>query len=193
MQFDENKHPRNGDGKFTAGHGMKKAPEHENLPSANRLVENYEKRFGEVEDELDPGVLPKFEAKEELNQFLGEEFKDVKGKAAIDKIIQEKRGHVKGAFHREDIGYIDLVWGDDYAGLKHIIRQREKQGIDINDFLSDLTDTIENGDFIKKNDKGNYEFLYNGKMAIVAPEYHGNKLTFLLTAYKTRYKNKKAP
>ena len=50
MQFDENKHPRDGDGKFTAGHGMKKAPEHENLPSANRLVENYEKRFGDVRE-----------------------------------------------------------------------------------------------------------------------------------------------
>ncbi len=27
------------------------------------------------------------------------------------KLLQEKRGQVAGAFYREDLGYIDLVWG----------------------------------------------------------------------------------
>lgn len=125
---------------------------------------------------------------EELTKLLGEEFKGYKGQKAIDKLLQEKHGHVKGAFHREDIGDIDLLWGNDYLGLQHIIKQRERQNINTVDFLSDIAEVIEKGDYLKKNEKGNFEFLSKGKMAIIAPEYHGNRIIYLLTAYKTRYK-----
>lgn len=127
---------------------------------------------------------------EELDMFLGEEFKGVKGQAAVEKLLKEKRGHVKGAFHRDDIGDIDLVWGNDYVGLQHIIKQREKQGINATEFLEELSDVVNNGDFYQKSERGNFEFLHKGKMAVIAPEYRRNKITFVLTAYKTR---KKAP
>ena len=32
-----------------------------------------------------------------------------------------------GAFHRDDIGDIDLVWGNKHYGLKHIEKQRNKK------------------------------------------------------------------
>ncbi len=51
------------------------------------------------------------------NPAFGENFKEfaLKGKEAVAKLLQEKRGQVAGAFYRPDLGesggYIDLVWG----------------------------------------------------------------------------------
>ncbi len=41
-----------------------------------------------------------------------------KGKEAVAKLLQERRGQVAGAFYREDLGYIDLVWGVNATDLK---------------------------------------------------------------------------
>lgn len=106
--------------------------------------------------------------------------------------MKRKKGHVKAAFNRSDTGPIDLIWGDDKKGLCHIVKQREAQNIDIKSFLSDLSEVIEKGDMRISPDRGNFELLYNGKMAIVAPTLENNKITFLLTAFKTsRKKHKK--
>jgi hypothetical protein len=75
-------------------------------------------------------------------------------------------------------------------GLQHIIKQREKQGINANEFVSQLTDIVNKGKYHKRNDRGNFEFLHKSKMVIIAPEYHGNRITYILTAYKTNIKNK---
>lgn len=123
---------------------------------------------------------------QDISELLGEEFKGVKGQQAVDKLMKEKRGHVKGAFRREDLGDIDLLWGDDTYGLQHIIKRREEQGINAKEFVQDLAEVVEKGKYRKRNAKGNFELLHNGKMAVVAPELHGNKLTFLVTAFKTR-------
>lgn len=127
---------------------------------------------------------------EEIDRLYGEEFKGYKGQAAIEKLLKEQRGHVKGAFHRDDMGDIDLLWGNDYLGLQHIIKHREEQGINAQQFLSDIAEVVESGEFRKKNDRGNFEFLYGRKMVIIAPEYKGNKVTYLLTAYKTTIKKR---
>jgi hypothetical protein len=124
----------------------------------------------------------------EFNDLMGKEFNGVRGAEAVNMLLKEKRGHVKSAFHRNDIGDIDLVWGNEYFGLCHIIRRREEQGIEPNKFLSDITDVIEKGVIRKQNDRGNFEIRHNGKIAIISPELAGNKITFLLTAFKTRYK-----
>ena len=122
----------------------------------------------------------------DVSALLGAEYKGVKGQDAVNKLLREKQGHVKGAFHREDIGDIDLIWGDDTCGLQHIIKRREEQGINAREFVKDLAEVVEKGKYIRRNAKGNFELLHNGKMAVVAPELHGNKLTFLVTAFKTR-------
>lgn len=168
--FNEKEHPRDDSGKFAE-------------KSASDLK-------SELMQELPEQDASEFGSQEELNNLLGEEFKGYKGQDAIDKLLKEKRGHVKGAFHREDIGDIDLLWGNDYMGLQHIIKQREKQGINATEFVSQLEDIVIKGKFHKKNNRGNFEFLHKGKMVIIAPEYHGNKITYILTAYKTNIKNK---
>ena len=124
----------------------------------------------------------------DVSALLGEEYKDVKGQDAVNKLLREKQGHVKGAFYREDIGDIDLIWGDDTCGLQHILSRREEQGINAREFVQDLAEVVEKGQYRRRNDRGNFEFLHGRKMAVISPELRGNKLTFLVTAFKTTIK-----
>jgi hypothetical protein len=99
---------------------------------------------------------------------------------------RKSKGMLKGLFTREDIGNIDLVWGNDDIGLQHIIKRREEQGIDSKQFVANLADVIEKGTIRKTNERGNFEIVYGRSVAVVSPELRGNKLTFLLTAFRTR-------
>ncbi len=173
--FNENEHPRDNGGKFTDKEGTKKS--------------GYDSRddLGNIRDAQNKNS-DKSVSNQDISELLGNEYKGFKGQAAIDKLMNEKQGHIKGAFHRDDIGDIDLLWGNEYLGLKHIILQREKQGIDTQQFMKDLADVVESGNFRKKNDRGNFEFMQNGKVAVISPEIRGNKITFLLTAFKTHSK-----
>jgi len=51
-----------------------------------------------------------------------------KGIEALEKVLQEKKGQVVGAFTRADIGDIDVVWGNEKIGLQKIITKH------LNDF-----------------------------------------------------------
>lgn len=125
---------------------------------------------------------------QDITSILGEEYTDVKGQGAIDKLLEEKRGYVRDAFTREGIGGIALVWGDDSLGLQHIVKRRTDQGIDVGSFMADLGEVIKSGRISKNPETGNFEILHKGKMAVISPELNGNKLIFLLTAFKTRKK-----
>lgn len=126
------------------------------------------------------------EEQKPLSEIMGEEIKGLKGQDAINALREKRGGHVKGAFTRSDIGSIDLIWGDENRGLCHIIKRREEQKININEFLSNLTEVIEKGQFVKTNDKGRYEIFLDKKKAIIEPEITNGQLTFLLTAFKAR-------
>ena len=152
-----------------------------NVPAALALYNDYNRRDNKAKEQEDSDEQP-----EDITELLGEEFKGVKGQQAVDKLMQEKRGHVKGAFHREDIGDIDLIWGGDTCGLQHILSRREEQGINAREFVQDLAEVVEKGQYRRRNDRGNFEFLHGRKMAVISPELRGNKLTFLVTAFKTR-------
>lgn len=128
------------------------------------------------------------EGPQDITSILGDEYTDVKGQSAIDKLIEEKRGYVRDAFTREGVGDIALLWGNDHIGLQHIIKRRGEQGVDTDAFMTDLGDVIESGKISKNPKTGNFEILHNGKMAIISPEFKGNRIIFLLTAYKTRKK-----
>lgn len=165
--FDENKHPRDEAGRFTDS-GTKEY----------RQNTSYE-------DILEKGQT----YSPNVDELFGQEFKGYKGQPAVEKLLFEKQGHIKGAFYRDDIGNIDLVWGNDSFGLQHIIKNRETQGVNAIEFLSDIAEVVELGEYKGKNQNNTFEFWYKGKMAIISPEYHGRKVTFLLTAFK-RQKNK---
>ncbi len=123
--------------------------------------------------------------KEDISSLLTPEIKGVRGKAAIEAIREAGKGYVKGAFHRDDIGDIDLFWGNDDIGLKHILMRRQEQGVNMEKFMDDLTGTIENGK-LRVNSGGNFEIWNDGNLAVVYPSFKGNKLTFVCTAYRQR-------
>jgi len=163
-QWNEDDHPRSDDGKFGAGGGSGSA----SIPEKSETADEEES-----------------ERPQDITSLLGPEYTGVKGQAAIDKILEERKGHVKGAFKREDLGNIDLVWGDNSFGLQHILKRRGEQNIGTAEFLSDIADVIENGKS-RLNDKGRFEIQKGRKVALVSLDLRGNKLTLLLSAFKTR-------
>lgn len=132
------------------------------------------------------GKFGKGESSERENisktDFYGEEFKDVKGKDAIDKLMTEKRGHVKAAFTRSDIGDIDLIWGNDGMGLAHIIKRRKETKQPLGKLLSSLTEVIENGE-LNQDPDGRFVIRYKQKRAIIEPKLKNGEIKFLFTAY----------
>ncbi|MCL1945346.1 MAG: hypothetical protein FWF56_06060 [Firmicutes bacterium] len=161
--FDESKVNRDIDGKF-----------------ASKDIPSMQKQFDDL------GGVRK--VPENISNLLGQEYKDIKGQDAISKLLHTKQGHVKAAFSRVDIGDIDLIWGNNEMGLQHILKRRSEQGIDIDKFIASLSNTIEKGEYVKTNDRGRYEFWHHGNMVIVSPELQGNKMNFVLTAFKQRKK-----
>ena len=140
-------------------------------------------KFGSGEGEINS-----VSGKKSKDDFYGEEFKGVKGKEAIKKVIAEKRGHVKDAFTRKDIGGIDLVWGNEEGGLRHILEGRSNYG-DLDDFVTSLSDVIENGSIIINKD-GKFEIWFERKIAVVSPDYNGDdNIKFLITGFKQKKPN----
>ncbi|EOW0927044.1 PBECR2 nuclease fold domain-containing protein, partial [Campylobacter upsaliensis] len=92
---------------------------------------------------------------EEFGTNYAEFYRD--GKGAVEKLLAEKQGQVAGAFYKEGLGEIDLVWGDEKIGLKKII---EKHLSDFENFggkdeaekmVNALNEIIENGKIITEN------------------------------------------
>ncbi len=194
--WEESKHPRDNDGKFTDGNSKKTFYTDQVNKRINFAKENDIdlplSNDGSIDDLKLQQVIKDYiyenSFTNDINAIYGKEYKGYKGQSAIEKLLKEKQGHVKGAFFREDIGNIDLLWGNDNLGLQHIIKRREEQGIKAEEFLSNIADCINKGTFRKKNNRGNFEFMYNNKIAVVSPELLGNKVSFLLTAFKTHSK-----
>ena len=192
--FDESKHPRDNGGKFTDKSGGSRDSYAQSVNDRIKWAKENGvdlplNNDGSVDDlKLQELVSEKKQAV--LRDLLGKEFTGYKGQSAVDKLMQEKQGHIKGAFHRDDIGDIDLLWGNDYIGLQHIISHREEQGINASEFLQDLANVVEKGEFLKQNKRGNFELQYGRKVAVIAPEFKGERVNYVLTAYKTREKKK---
>ena len=157
--WDESEHPRGDDGKFRAGSGGGESKDHS--------IDHVE---GEHADEI--------------RNLYGKRYENLQGQAAIDKLVKEKNGYVPAAFHRDDIGDIDLVYGNEKVGLCHIIKRREEDGLETDDFLRILPDLISTG---KKTDHlGRFNIEKDGSMAIITPTYFDQKITLLLTAFKKK-------
>lgn len=66
---------------------------------------------GKIEQELN--IQPLKEFGENYTEYYHD------GKGALQKLLIEKQGQVAGAFHRKDLGDIDLVWGEVIDKIKH--------------------------------------------------------------------------
>jgi len=125
--------------------------------------------------------------KKSFDILIGPEYNCVKGQAAVNKLLAEKQGHVKDAFYREDIGGIDLFWGDETAGLCHIISQRRKDQINIRQLLKELPTVVEKGNLSDNaNSLDKVNIFYKDKVVIITYELRGESVTAILTAFTTK-------
>ncbi|EJJ3398859.1 hypothetical protein NI124_001308 [Campylobacter coli] len=156
--------------KESTNKGIKK-----DIPSALR---------GKIEQELN--IQPLKEFGENYTEYYHD------GKGALQKLLIEKQGQVAGAFHRKDLGDIDLVWGDGNFGLSHIVNRREedfiKQGLNkieaknkALNFIKEIENIINNGN-VKKGNNRAFIDVKNSKV-MVALDYKGKDKKWIITAY----------
>jgi len=91
------------------------------------------------------------------------QFKD-KPKEAIKHLLKVQEGECTNALYRDDIGYIDIVWGENDSnnkgfGLKHIYEKHGKEieqlGFKIEDFIPIV---VQYGDFNEKKSEEDKRF-----------------------------------
>ncbi|ECC1872221.1 hypothetical protein FNY48_06200, partial [Campylobacter upsaliensis] len=155
-----------------------------------RIKEEERKRAEEIYQAQEANNLKDIlEAEEKpLKDEFGINFEGFKGKEAIEKLLEEQRGQVRGAFYKEGLGEIDLVWGDENFGLRHIIEQRTKQWGEEKalKFISHLNENIEKGQIVEVQ-KGRAAIKTDLTTIILDKKENNN---FVLTAFRDR-NNKK--
>lgn len=149
--------------------------------------------YGMVDNLIDGMSSAKFSLKDinpvGKNQFgyVYDQFKG-KPKEAFDFLLENKDGYLKGVFHRDEIGDIDLAYGsapNPYKGkgLAHIIRKHVETLHDfpsIDDAINTITDVISNG-IVKDGSIPNTYDIENGDYrVVVAADKNGN---WVLTAF----------
>ena len=146
------------------------------------IPQSEKKSSGKSEDEIKKLL-------EELNPDDGYPEKDYpeykgKGQEAVDFIVQQKGGQVRGAFNRPDIGDIDVVWGKitdkekhTGYGLSHII---DKHGMDAARVIGEV---IEYGKVVKPTQGRTSIQLGYWKVAL-KQQFNGNKKIWIVTSFK---------
>ncbi|WQR74047.1 DUF3519 domain-containing protein [Helicobacter pylori] len=168
----------------------------ENNPTLKRLIEAVK----DMQKESEKGIKkPKLDTPSEwgpnYSEFKGD------GLGAINKLLETKKGFVAGAFYKEGLGDIDLVWGNKDYGLEHILKRREKQALnngineaEAKDYAMSVVKTIP-----EIIEKGNAITDNNGRMAIeyqnirvgLKDNWKGEKLHnhWVITGYEKRLEN----
>ncbi|WP_279061370.1 PBECR2 nuclease fold domain-containing protein [Campylobacter lanienae] len=73
------------------------------------------------------------------------------GANAIKKLLTERQGQVAGAFYKDGLGDIDLVWGNDKIGLNKIILKHSDDFKSFGGIENGLNEIITNGKIINEN------------------------------------------
>ncbi|EAK0996928.1 hypothetical protein A0249_00610 [Campylobacter upsaliensis] len=152
-----------------------------------RIKEEERKRAEEIYQAQEANNLKDIlEAEEKpLKDEFGVNFEGFKGKEAVEKLLEEQRGQVKGAFYKEGLGEIDLVWGDENFGLRHILN---KHGGEFKNLARELSEAVENGKIVK-DDKGRLRLEYENKIVGIKDNWKGEKTAhWVVTAYVKKEK-----
>lgn len=123
------------------------------------------------------------------------EFKD-RPKEAIKHLKKVQEGECINALYHYDIGYIDIVWGENDEnnkgyGLKHIIAKHSKEikqfGFEVEDFIPIV---VQFGNL--KPAKEKEKMLLESQMfrVVLMQEWKGKKEKFILTAFDLRINKK---
>ncbi|GAA8787520.1 DUF3519 domain-containing protein [Helicobacter pylori] len=162
----------------------------ENNPSLKRLIEAVKGMQKENEKGI-KGQKLKTPSEWENNYS---EFKN-DGLGAINKLLETKKGFVAGAFHKEGLGDIDLVWGNKDYGLEHILKRREKQAKNkgLNDqqakeyalnVVKTIPEVIDKG--VKVDNNGRIAIEYENIRVGLKDNWEGEKLPnhWIITSYE---------
>ena len=117
------------------------------------------------------------------NQFKGK-FKD-----GVNFLIKKRSGVLQGVFNRREVGDIDLVWGNNKAGLAHIITKHVINHDDfdsVDDAVSVIEDVVNNGEISIQKD-GRVAFVKDGYRIAIDRNEEGN---WIVTALDTTRKQK---
>ena len=131
------------------------------------------------------------EALVEIGNF-GPIYRQFKGKAkeAFEFLINHEDGDLLAVFHREGFGDVDLVWGNENGGLKHILLKHlgnDKSFVNMEDAAYQIKEIIETGKTAFENiDKA--VFQIGNKIVTVRKNFRekGKKIAdknWVLTAY----------
>ena len=81
---------------------------------------------------------------------FGSVYNQFKGKVlqAVKFLLNHESGDLLGVFHRNDVGDIDMVWGDEGGGLCHILNKHinDKDFPTVKDLVSRIEDIINKGE-----------------------------------------------
>lgn len=112
-----------------------------------------------------------------------------KPKEAFWFLIDHQEGDLRAVFRRKDTGPIDLIWGDENCGVRHILEKHinQKDFPTVNQMIEKITSMIQEGEIFHENaDK--VVLKKDGYLAIIRKNYRidGKKpepKTWVLTAY----------
>ncbi len=117
-------------------------------------------------------------------EFYGPELKSYGGIDAINILLKNKCGHVVAAWTRKDIGDIYICWGDEAAGLKHILCERRRHQQDVYEVLTAMDRLIRNEDIKPIRDAGTSIVLKDDKHRVVLGYPKGTTNYAVITSYE---------
>ena len=112
------------------------------------------------------------------NQFKG------KVKEAFNFLMRHKSGDLLGVFHRDDVGDIDLVWGDEKMGLAHILGKHVGEGKDFetpDDAIAMIENVINSGRIFQDN-QNRYTLMLDGVGVGIRKSFDGEKKNWIVAA-----------
>ncbi|WQZ95394.1 DUF3519 domain-containing protein [Helicobacter pylori] len=162
----------------------------ENNPTLKRLIE----AIKDMQKESEKGIKEVSKTSAEESEIKND------GLGAINKLLETKKGFVAGAFYKEGLGDIDLVWGNKDYGLEHILKRREDQAL--NNGISEteakeyamsvvktIPEVIEKGVKVERN--GRMAIEYQNIRVGLKDNWKGEKLPnhWVITGYEKRSEN----
>ncbi len=163
----------------------------ENNPTLKRLIQAVK----DMQKETKKGI--KGQKLETPNEW-GNNYSEFKGDGlgAINKLLETKKGFVAGAFYKEGLGDIDLVWGNKDYGLEHILKRRESDAIDKGmskeeakkyalEIINNIPNIISNGK-LSKDDLGRLKIEFKNQRVGLNDSWKGETLNnrWVITSYE---------
>lgn len=108
------------------------------------------RKTGFDETKFSDGKNKSSEPKPIGHSTFGSVYNQFKGKVlqAVKFLLNHESGDLLGVFHRNDVGDIDMVWGDEGGGLCHILNKHinDKDFPTVKDLVSRIEDIINKGE-----------------------------------------------